>query len=293
MKDKPAFCYSSGCPLADKGRGFVLGVGDPVKSKLIIILEAPGKDELEFTISPQKDRRILETKEQCEEEIARRLAAYPEIEPKLLRKGVPVVGRSGAQLSQWALPNASIKREEVFIDNVLRCLPPKLKDKQYPIGEDKAKAELCCRHYDRVQKGKVDILLSTIHPAAIMREVTPLPLQIEDLKKAKSFSTQGYRTAILMGGKATDLFMRFGANVAKWRGSYIFTGKKWYEEVINSLVTKSERKGKAKKSLSKAKQLALSTETKDATDLLFETSISSKLVSRRKPRKKKEDVNAV
>src|SRR6185312_3263554 len=83
MRSKPDYCYESGCPLAvtctcshplsehleeghctrllgekicecngfqSKGLGFVLGVGDPKKAKLAIVLEAPGKEEISFPI---------------------------------------------------------------------------------------------------------------------------------------------------------------------------------------------------------------------------------------------------
>jgi hypothetical protein len=56
MRDKPDYCFTSGCPLADKGRGFVLGTGDPVKARVGMILEAPGREEIEFALTPVEGR---------------------------------------------------------------------------------------------------------------------------------------------------------------------------------------------------------------------------------------------
>src|SRR5512146_2064940 len=134
IQDKPPYCYESGCPLATKGKGFALGTGDPATAKIALILEALGGDEVQFVIAPLEERRFFRTKAECDAEIARRRAAFPELEERFLRRGAPVVGKSGAALNQWILPAAGLRREELFIDNTLRCLPPKKKNAAYPTG---------------------------------------------------------------------------------------------------------------------------------------------------------------
>src|SRR5438874_20354 len=54
----------SGCPLYGKAKGFVLGCGDPTKAKYAIILEAPGRDEISFTLRPNPNRAFLSTQHQ-------------------------------------------------------------------------------------------------------------------------------------------------------------------------------------------------------------------------------------
>lgn len=81
-------CSCLKCPLGNTRTKFVFGVGDP-KAKLVVIGEAPGKDEDE--------------------------------------QGEPFVGRAG-QLLNKILEAINFKREEVFICNILKCRPPGNRD---------------------------------------------------------------------------------------------------------------------------------------------------------------------
>lgn len=228
LKSKPAYCYESGCPLAETGTGFVLGSGDPATADFVAVLEAPGKDEPAFRLVPDDRRGFFATKTECDEEIARRRKRYPEIEDHIIRKGVPVVGKAGALLFQWIFQPLGITRPKLFIDNTLRCLPPKYGTANYPTGSDRKLAEKCCRHYDRFDEFKPDTLVFTIHPAAIQREVTPLPLVIADTSKARDFAAQGRRVMLLLGGKAVKAFARFGENITKFRGDYLPLPPNWF-----------------------------------------------------------------
>src|SRR6185312_8881564 len=64
--------------------------------------------------------------------------------------------------------------EGILVGN---CLPPKNKQGQpYPTGAERSQAEHCCRHWDRVQRFDTRMVEVSLHPAGILREVTPLPL---------------------------------------------------------------------------------------------------------------------
>lgn len=282
MRSKPSLCFSSGCPLAvlcscghhldfhpedghctfmreeklcecmafaSKGKGFVLGVGDPVKASLALLLESPGKEEISFPIDGVGAPGIIP-----KDELERRRKDYPDIEERFLKIGSPIVGRSGSLVNQWLLPKVGINRTEIFADNVLRCLPPNNKQGQpYPIGDERVQAESCCRVYDRVQKFEGKVVEVTLHPASLLREVTPLPLVIKDMEKAVSFIRQGFKTLLLMGGKAADAFLGYADNVTRWRGHYeVLTQplSNWYDSV---LVRLSSKKGKGKKKEVKGK----------------------------------------
>lgn len=272
-RTKPQQCFDSGCPLAvtcgcghmndehpedghctrvtndeicdcrgfrSKGKGFVLGVGDPTTAPLAIILEAPGNEEIDFPLDGPGAHGIIPP-----DELERRLKVYPQFEPRFRRVGAPVVGKSGSILNQWILPKAGLVREEIFIDNTLRCLPPKAKGgAPYPTGPERIRAEQCCRQYDRVQNFPGQVVEITLHPASIMREVTPLPLLIKDVEKAASFVRQGYKTILLMGGKAADVFLGYGDNVTRWRGHYevlTSTVREWYDGVVARLRAKGPK----------------------------------------------------
>lgn len=253
IQDKPNYCFDSGCPLANKSHGFTLGTGDPTTAKFAIILEAPGRDEIAFRLDPPtKVRGVYDTKKECDLEIALRRRDYPELDEKFIKRGVCVVGRAGALMWQWLLAPFAIKRNELFVDNVLRCLPPRSgkdgKGGPYPTGEDRKQAERCCRHYDRFEIFRPDTLVLSMHPSALAREVTPLTLCLKDVEKAKSFAEQGRRVMLLLGGKAAHAFARFGENITRWRGDYIPLDSGWilrYKQMFETI----KKTGRAKKVL--------------------------------------------
>lgn len=220
MRDKPSYCYECGCPLAEKGKGFVLGTGDPKTAKIALMLEAPGKDEIKFEFKPSDKRKDYATQVACDKELRLRKRDYPDLDGKLVQIGAPVVGKSGAELFQWALAGVGLTRDDLFIDNTLRCLPPKEKTGSYPKGWERDKAEACCRHYDRWNLYKPDINIISLHPAGILREPTPLSLQVSNYVKAKDFFKQGLRVLVLVGGKATKMWLGYGENVTRWQGHY-------------------------------------------------------------------------
>jgi DNA polymerase len=78
------------CPLGATRTNFVFGVGNP-KADLMFVGEAPGRDED--------------------------------------LKGIPFVGRAG-QLLTLMLQAIELKRDDVFIANVLKCRPPNNRDPQ-------------------------------------------------------------------------------------------------------------------------------------------------------------------
>ena len=83
-------CECLKCPLGQTRTRFVFGVGDP-HSKVVFIGEAPGADED--------------------------------------AQGEPFVGRAG-QLLNKILAAVGLKREEVYICNILKCRPPNNRDPQ-------------------------------------------------------------------------------------------------------------------------------------------------------------------
>ena len=163
---KPQYCYESGCPLAMTGKGFCLGVGNPETARHLMWFEAPGSSEVEYKLN-LKDPSDAK-------EFEHRLAAYPQIEKRLLLTGKPLVGKAGALFDFWLLKSVGIKREDVFLDNTLRCLPPKHGDSHYPTGETRKKAEACCRYYDRWPKA--DLAVINLHPAALLQNQRPCRL---------------------------------------------------------------------------------------------------------------------
>lgn len=156
MNDKPNYCYSSGCPLAKKGKGFALGCGDP-NSQISILFERPAEDEIVFTLGgPKPDNMSLATwgvvQKWQREELERRKKAFPELDTddqrKFLFRGAPVRGMSGAELRTWVLPTVGGDGlEGYFLENVLHCAD---RNNDYPTGDEKLAAEACCTHWNRL-----------------------------------------------------------------------------------------------------------------------------------------------
>jgi uracil-DNA glycosylase len=244
---QPSSC--SECSMFGVARGFVLGAGTPEKARYMCILEAPGKDELSFALNPNPKRAFLQTIEECEHELAIRKRDYPELSNGHLRYGVPAVGATGLALIYWLWQKVGIRRDEVFLDNTIRCLSPKSKaGAAYPTGVNKKSAELHCRQYDRIHLFKPDCVILTIHPASLLREVTPLPLCIKDWEKARDFAAQGRRVLVLVGGKSAQAFLRYGQNSTRWRGHFSALSENWIETYKTLFeYQKKERKNAVRK----------------------------------------------
>lgn len=206
---KPKQC--EGCALYNKGKGFVLGSGDPCTAKLAVMLEAPGHTELEGKAD--------------ESEIALRTRDYPDLPASNIQVGLPAIGPSGREVDMWVLKPLGLARRDVFVDNCLRCLPPKGKNGEpYPVGDERKAAEAHCRVYDRWAAYRPTVSIISLHPAAILRDTTPLPLQLADFRKGLEFRQAGERPLILAGNKASEMWLkRSGINVLRLRGSYEFT----------------------------------------------------------------------
>ena len=213
MRDKPDSCYE-GCPLAETGRGFCLDSGDAATAKMLVCCEAPGADEITFPLTKQEDTFWAA-------EIERRRAAYPDLPERLIKIGAPVVGRSGSLYWHWMMSPVGQTRRDVFQMNVLRCKPPKHGDSNYPIGETRKQAERHCRQYDRHAAFAPDTAVVTIHPAALVRDITPLPLVVEDVRKARDLAKEGRRVMLLAGGKAAKAFTGGRENPTYWRGDIV------------------------------------------------------------------------
>ncbi len=223
---QPKTC--EGCALYGVAKGFVLGCGDPKTAKYAIILEAPGADETKFEIKPNPNRAFLQSPAECADELRIRDRDYPTLDSRWRRIGLPVVGQTGLALQYWIWPKVGIRREECYIDNTIRCLPPRSKSGvQYPTGETKKAAEHHCRQYDRIDRFAPDTIVFSLHPAGLLREITPLPLAIKDFEKIRDFAREGRRVMALLGGKATAAFARYGGNVTRWRGHYAALEAGW------------------------------------------------------------------
>jgi hypothetical protein len=244
--DKPLECYRMQCPMSEKGRGFALGCGDS-GAKISILFERPAEDELAFVLDTKTkpDGMSVDTwshiRKWREEEIARRRAAYPELEERFILRGAPVRGASGQELRTWALPMAGggLELEDCFLENVLHCAAPGHDEKNlYPKGLERLKAESCCAHWNRALPKRegplstlmhavpdiIDVSIVSLHPAGLLKDkgggIVALPLQADTFKKARAFAKAGRKVLVLAGGKAAKWFLGYGEQVTRWCGHF-------------------------------------------------------------------------
>jgi hypothetical protein len=175
------------------------------------------------------DEQLTELNRQ---EIRRRMKSYSQLNLRIISRGVPLVGKTGAFWSWRVLKPMGIDPHSLFRDNTLRCWPPKRGDSNYPIGEERLQAEKCCRQYDRFDLFSPDLAVVAFHPASLLgsreggkggRDITPLYLLSAAVKKARDFVDLGHRVVLLLGGKATKAWLGYGEQVTRYNGHYAWS----------------------------------------------------------------------
>jgi uracil-DNA glycosylase len=124
-------CTCMKCPLGKTRTKFVFGVGNP-KAEIMLIGEAPGADED--------------------------------------RQGEPFVGRAG-QLLNKILEAVGLKREEVYICNILKCRPPNNRD---PQAQEVEQCEPYLQKQIELIHPKIILALGRIAGQTLLRTNDPL-----------------------------------------------------------------------------------------------------------------------
>jgi DNA polymerase len=168
-------CNCQKCVLGSTRKNFVFGVGNH-SAEIVFVGEAPGADEDD--------------------------------------QGEPFVGRAGKLLNEM-LKEIGLKRQEVFICNILKCRPPNNRD---PLPDEVEKCEPYLLKQLSLLKPKIIVALGrvagntllktsetltnlrkqrydyygitlvvTFHPAAILRNPQWKTTTLEDLKNAKKY----------------------------------------------------------------------------------------------------------
>ena len=115
------------CALSATRKNFVFGYGNP-HAKIMFIGEAPGQDEDE--------------------------------------QGLPFVGRAGKLLDKM-LAAINLKRDDVFIANVLKCRPPNNRD---PLPEEIVKCEPYLHKQLEYIKPRILVALGRVSGSVLLRE---------------------------------------------------------------------------------------------------------------------------
>jgi uracil-DNA glycosylase family 4 len=124
-------CTCMNCSLGQTRHSFVFGTGNP-QAGIMFIGEAPGADED--------------------------------------RQGVPFVGKAG-QLLTKIIEAIHLKRDDVYICNMLKCRPPNNRD---PLPEEIAECEPYLKRQIEIVKPKIICTLGRIATQAILRTTGPM-----------------------------------------------------------------------------------------------------------------------
>lgn len=137
-----------------------------------------------------------------------------------------IAGRARMVLEKWILPLLGVSIQDIFIDNVLRCMPPVNKlGRNYPTGVTRRNAEYTCSSlWGRWHGGyKPTVAIITLGLETLARDPTPLLLALKDFEKAMAFKARGERPILLCGTEPAEFWCaRSGLNAIKERGSYVF-----------------------------------------------------------------------
>jgi uracil-DNA glycosylase family 4 len=120
------------CKLAPHRTNLVFGVGNP-RAQLVFVGEAPGRDE---------DLR-----------------------------GEPFVGRAGQLLTEIIVKGMKLRREDVYIANIIKCRPP---DNRNPDPDEIASCEPFLVRQLGVIEPKVIVALGTFAAQALLKTRTPI-----------------------------------------------------------------------------------------------------------------------
>lgn len=120
------------CPLSEHRTNIVFGVGDP-KARLMFVGEGPGQDED--------------------------------------RKGEPFVGRAGQLLTEIITKGMRLRREDVYIANVVKCRPPKNRN---PEPDEVAACEPFLLRQIQIIAPEVVVALGKFAAQTLLRSATPI-----------------------------------------------------------------------------------------------------------------------
>ncbi|MGD9486909.1 MAG: uracil-DNA glycosylase [Calditrichaceae bacterium] len=164
----------SKCPLGETRKNFVFGTGNP-KARIMFVGEAPGREEDE--------------------------------------KGIPFVGKAGKLLDKM-LDTIGLKRDDIYIANILKCRPPNNRDPhpdevalcepylkrqlemispEILVALGRISAQVLLKRNDSLSKLRQDVqiyedipFVVTYHPAALLRNPQWKRNVWQDLKKIKT-----------------------------------------------------------------------------------------------------------
>ena len=139
-------------------------------------------------------------------------------------QGIPLCGATGTQLQTRILNPLGLSREEIIVDNLIRCKPH---GNNFPEGKLRRNMIETCRQWDSViDLYDPNVIIMAFHPTFALIYTNQAYSTWNAFSKALRLHREGYRSLVLMGQEAKETFLpQLPGSITAWDGKHFFI--KW------------------------------------------------------------------
>ena len=154
------------------------------------------------------------------DQIKMAIAAESPGEQEALNK-TPLCGSTGIELQTRVLTPLGIARDDVILDNLIRCKPFNNKFPLYDLGD--AMTEHCGQWNTVLDLYNPDVVIMAFHPTFALIYTNQAYSTVNAVKKALRLREEGHRPLIAMGQKWKEcLFPQLPGSITDWDGKHFF-----------------------------------------------------------------------
>ena len=133
----------------------------------------------------------------------------------------PLCGTTGIELQARVLTPLGIKRDDVILDNLIRCKPF---GNDFPMGElGRSMVTHCGQWNTIIDYYNPDVVIMAFHPTFSLIYTNQAYSAVNAVKKALRLREEGHRPFIAMGQKWKEcLFPQLPGSITDWDGKHFF-----------------------------------------------------------------------
>ena len=162
------------------------------------------------------------------EQIKLAIGAESPGEQEALNK-TPLCGATGIELQTRVLTPLGIERDDVILDNLIRCKPF---NNKFPFGALGNEMTTNCGQWNTVlDHYDPDVVIMAFHPTFALIYTNQAYSTVNAVKKALRLHAEGHRPFVAMGQKWKDcLFPQLPGSITDWDGKHFYV--KWKKHGI-------------------------------------------------------------
>ena len=147
-------------------------------------------------------------------------------------RSIPLCGATGTQLEERIFKPLGLKREDIIIDNLIRCRPHK---NNFPTGDTARDMIQSCRMWDTIiDLYNPNVIILAFHPTFSLIYTTQAYSAYNAINKALGLKRKGYRPLVAMGQKIMEAFLGgLPGSITDWDGKHFFVS--WQPRGIKSI----------------------------------------------------------